>query len=355
MWGLAACGWLLCEATVAAHPVPFSFLDVRLEPKAIDVTVVLHAYDVANDLNIAPMERLLDPIAARAQTAAIAGLLQGRLQISVNGRTLTADWNDVEVLSDRQSLRLRVRTALDAPPSVVLIKGVLFPYDPRHQTFINVYDGDGLMQAMINQANARFEYFAGSRQGVVAVIGRFIPAGARHILIGPDHVLFLIGLLLLGGTFRRLVLIVTAFTLAHSLTLSLAALGLVTPPARFVEPAIALSIIYVGVDNLLVRKGDRDTRVWIAFAFGLIHGFGFADVLREMHLPARALGWSLFSFNLGVEAGQLAIVVPVAAFLAVLRARKPEAARRVVTAGSAAVILAGAFWFVQRIIYPGGS
>ena len=86
-------------------------------------------------------------------------------------------------------------------------------------------------------------------------------------------------------------MIVTAFTVAHSITLSLAALNLVSPPARLIEPAIALSIVYVGADNLLVRDG-RDVRAWIAFAFGFIHGFGFANVLREMDLPTRALGWS---------------------------------------------------------------
>ncbi len=352
--GLVSCAWLMDAAPVAAHPVPFSYMDVRLAPRAIDVAVVIHIFDVAHDLDIAPMERLLDPEVARAQATAIARLLD-RLHLSVNGRALTGAWTGVEVLADRQSLRLRFRTALDAPPGVVTIDGMLFPYDAQHQTFINIYDGDGLMQAMINQTRARVEYFAGSRQGIVAVIGRFIPAGARHIVIGPDHVLFLVGLLLLGGTFGRLAVIVTAFTVAHSLTLSLAALSLVTPPARLIEPAIALSIIYVGADNLLVRDGGRDARVWIAFAFGVIHGFGFADVLREMHLPARALGWSLFSFNLGVEAGQLAIVVPVAAALAVLRARKPQASRLVVIAGSTLVVLAGSFWFVQRIVYPGGS
>src|SRR5207245_8815358 len=128
----------------------------------------------------------------------------------------------------------------------------------------------------------------------------------------------LVGLLLLGVPIRRLAMIVTSFTLAHSITLSLAALNIVTPPARLIEPAIALSIVYVGADNLLAQ-GGRDVRAWIAFAFGFIHGFGFATVLREMELPARALGWSLFSFNFGVEIGQLLVVVPVASAFALLR------------------------------------
>jgi hydrogenase/urease accessory protein HupE len=185
------------------------------------------------------------------------------------------------------------------------------------------------------------------------VIRKFVPAGIRHILIGPDHLLFLVGLLLLGGSIRRLLLVVSAFTAAHSITLTLAALNIVTPPARLIEPAIALSIVYVGVDNLMVGRG-RDVRAWIAFAFGFIHGFGFANVLREMDLPSRALGWSLFSFNLGVEIGQLLVVVAVASALIWLRSRNEAAGQRLALAGSLAVILMGAFWFVQRVFFPGG-
>src|SRR6185436_15907703 len=114
---------------------------------------------------------------------------------------------------------------------------------------------------------------------------------------------------------------------------SLAALGLVTPPARVVEPAIALSIVYVGADNLLA-SGGRDARPWIALFFGLVHGFGFASVLREIGLPPRALGISLFSFNLGVEIGQALIVVIVASALAFVRSRSPVRARQLVSVGS---------------------
>ena len=126
-----------------------------------------------------------------------------------------------------------------------------------------------------------------------------------------------------------------------------------TPPARLIEPAIALSIVYVGADNLLVR-GGRDVRAWIAFAFGFIHGFGFANVLREMDLPSRALGWSLFSFNFGVEIGQLIVVLVVASALALLRARSAAAGRQLAFAGSLAVIAAGTFWFIQRVFFPAG-
>jgi len=114
-----------------------------------------------------------------------------------------------------------------------------------------------------------------------------------------------------------------------------------------------LSIVYVGADNLLVH-GGRDMRAWIALAFGFIHGFGFANVLREMDLPARALGWSLFSFNLGVEVGQLLVVVVVASAFAALRARSEAAGRWLVVAGSTSVVAAGTYWFVERVFFPGG-
>jgi hydrogenase/urease accessory protein HupE len=142
---------------------------------------------------------------------------------------------------------------------------------------------------------------------------------------------------------------VTAFTVGHSITLSLAALNVVAPPSRIVEPAIALSIVYVGADNLLAARGARDVRAWIALFFGLVHGFGFASVLREIGLPARALGISLFSFNLGVEIGQAILVVGVASLLAVLRARSPKRAQQLVTVASIGVVLAGSYWFVQRV------
>ena len=180
-----------------------------------------------------------------------------------------------------------------------------------------------------------------------------MPQGVHHILIGPDHILFLVGLLLLGGTLRQLLLVVTAFTLAHSITLSLAVLNLLNPPAHLIEPAIALSIVCVGADNLLVGEG-RDVRAWIALGFGLIHGFGFASVLQAMGLPPRDIAWSLVSFNVGVELGQLAIVVVAVWLLSALRNWSTTASRRLTVGGSVVVIAAGAFWFVERVFFPGG-
>ena len=344
---------LLHALPASAHPVPFSYLDVHLRSQAIESTLVLHIIDVAHDLGIEPADRLLDPAFAKSQTEEIADLVARRLALVADGRRLATSWNDVEVLADRQSVRVSVRVRLDAQAGSVAVEGRMFPYDPNHRTFVNVYEANALTQAILDGDRTRFDYFAGTRQGRLAVVGKFIPAGVQHILIGPDHILFLVGLLLLGGTVRRLALVVTGFTLGHSLTLSLAALNIVSPPERIIEPIIALSIVYVGLDNLLKRDG-RDVRAWIALGFGLIHGFGFAGVLREMGLPTGALGWSLFSFNIGVEIGQLMVVVAVAAVMAALRSRSEVLGQRLVFAGSLTVMAAGGFWFVERIGFLGG-
>jgi hypothetical protein len=356
-------------APASAHPAPFSFVDVRVEPGAIDLTLVIHVFDAAYELKLDSPERLLDPAVLQARSRELTDVLRARLTIESDGRALPrADWSEPEPVTARQSLRFRARYATAASPGQLAVAATLFPYDPQHQTFVNVYEGGVLAtQAILGRGRVRAEHFTGSRQGTRAVIRKFLPAGIHHILIGPDHLLFLVALLLLGGSLKRLALIVSAFTLAHSVTLSMAALDIFNPPAAFIEPAIALSIVCVGADNLLVRGGPafagaseasgggRDLRGWMAFAFGFIHGFGFASVLREMDLPLHALGWSLLSFNLGVEIGQLIVVTGVAAALAALRARSETAGRRLVFAGSIVVIAAGAFWFVQRVFFPGGA
>ena len=343
----------ICPRPAAAHPVPFSYLDLRIQADAIDGVLVVHMFDAAHDLEVAQADQLLDPKVAAERSRALATLLSGRFTVEADGRVLMPRWSEAQVIPDRQSLRFALRFPLAGRPGILGIGARMFPYDPQHQTFLNIYEGDALTQAILDGGRPSFQYFTGSRQGAAAVIRKFLPAGIHHILIGPDHLLFLIGLLLLGGSIRQLALIVTAFTVAHSITLSLAALNIVSPPARLIEPAIALSIVYVGADNLLI-KGGRDVRAWIAFTFGFIHGFGFANVLREMDLPARALGWSLFSFNVGVEIGQLLVVSIVATAFAALRSRSAAAGRRLAFAGSVVVMAAGAFWFIQRVFFPGG-
>ena len=356
--------WLAFGSIAEAHSAPFSYVDVRVDGNGIEVGIIAHVLDVAHELRLADSAELLDSVRLATHAEAIVSLLSERAGLTLDGAPMPATpWSGPALLPDRDSLAVRARLPLRGGrlPARIAVSGPLFPYDPVHQTYVNVYEQGALTkQAILSRARREVEHFTGTTQGKLAVVRRFAASGVHHILIGPDHLLFLVGLLLMGGTLRRLVLVVSAFTLAHSVTLSLAVLRFVTPPAWVVEPAIALSIVYVGADNLIVEhergwgpasteKSPRDVRAWIAFAFGLIHGFGFAGVLRDMELPSAALGWSLLSFNLGVEAGQLLVVVTVAAVLAAVRRRSEAAGQKVAVAGSVAVIAAGVFWFIERI------
>ena len=350
---IVAAAWLvlLAPSLAAAHPAPFSYLDLYITEEGITGSLTVHSFDAGHDLDVQPPERLLDQPIAEAVRARLAALLAPRFVIRTDRGIVMPEWQGIEVVKEQSGLRLffRIRTPR---PATLSVKAKMFPYDPVHQTFLNVYEDDRIRQQMVFSGDSpERTYYAGTTQGALAVMGVFIPSGIHHIMIGPDHILFLIGLLLLGGGWATLVKIVTAFTLGHSLTLSLAALNLVTPPARVIEPAIALSIVFVGADNL-VRGEGKDLRAWVALVFGLVHGFGFANVLREFGLPKEALGWSLFSFNVGVEIGQLVIVMLVATALAAIRRRSDLVGYRVAVAGSMVVVAAGAYWFVERVFFP---
>jgi hydrogenase/urease accessory protein HupE len=344
---LAALFVVLCSR-LSAHPAPFSYLDVVFRDGGIRGSLVIHVIDAAHELGVQPAD-LMHPEVVRQNAERIGNILRPRLLLRSSHR-LQPDWLSTELLAEDQAIKLTYQI-LDEQPGAVTIDTNLFPYDPSHQTFINIYEGTELRQQLIfNAGSNEHLYYLGTAQGAVEVMKTFIPSGIHHIMIGPDHILFLIGLLLLGGSWTALLKIVTAFTIGHSLTLSLAALNVVIPPAGIIEPAIALSIVFVGADNL-VRGDGRDLRMWVALVFGLVHGFGFANVLREFGLPREALGWSLFSFNVGVEIGQLAVVLLVTAFLSAIRQHSAALRRRVAFAGSIVVIAAGTYWFVQRVFF----
>lgn len=177
----------------------------------------------------------------------------------------------------------------------------------------------------------------------------FFLLGVEHILTGFDHLLFLCALLVSLTSARQMVAIVTAFTLAHSLTLALAALDVVALPASLVEPLIALSIIVACVANLLRREAAH-ARLWMAGAFGLVHGFGFAGMLREsvQGHAGRELLVPLLSFNLGVEAGQLLVAAAMVGLL-VLARRRPAFIRYGAPAISCLVIAVSTWWLLERL------
>lgn len=347
---------VLSSTPARAHPAPFSHVDVELHEQYIEGTLSVHTIDLAHELAIEEPTTLFDERVLASQYSNIKALLEQRLILTdADGEVIRIDIESAEPSPAESALHLSFRSQ-GRPPAALGVDAHLFPYDRAHQTFVNIYEGGELRQQFLFAADTPPQtHYAGTAAGVAAVFATFVPSGAHHVLIGPDHVLFLIGLILLGGSLRRLALIVTAFTVGHSITLALAATGTFSPPAFVVEPLIALSIVIVGADNLLRREGQRDLRPLFALLFGLIHGFGFAFVLREFGLPDGNLAWSLLAFNVGVEIGQLAIVVPAALALAWLRARAPIVTKRIVVGGSLAVVLAGAYWFVDRVLNLGSG
>jgi hydrogenase/urease accessory protein HupE len=178
--------------------------------------------------------------------------------------------------------------------------------------------------------------------------GAFVLMGAEHILSGPDHLLFLIALLALSRSLWSTVKIVTGFTVAHSITLSLATLGWVELPSNIVEPFIAASIVWVAVENLIASQSD--SRRWLlATSFGLVHGLGFASALLELGLPRGALVPALIGFNVGVEIGQLlfvAIAVPLITWAS--RPGRLEWLPKAMSLGAAGF---GMVWLIQRVFF----
>jgi hydrogenase/urease accessory protein HupE len=345
---------LVAAAPALSHPAPFSYLNIDVQNGQIEGTLTLHVIDAAHDLGVSPAERLYDPTLLRQRQQEMTTRLTQRMTLRTD-HPLKLEWTSADPLPGSGQLKYSFRVQ-NVRPAAISVRTDLFPYDPNHQTFVNIYQAGKLRKQWIFSHGApERTYFFGTTAGMFEVMKAFVPAGVHHILVGPDHILFLCGLLLLGGSWKTLLKIVTAFTLAHSLTLSLAALNIFSPPSSVIEPAIALSIVVVGVDNLMRKEGGRDLRPWAAGAFGLVHGFGFADVLREFGLPREALALSLFSFNLGVEIGQLIIVGIAATLLNFVRRWNPMVGRRVTVVCSIVVVAAGAFWFVQRVFFPGGS
>jgi HupE / UreJ protein len=252
-----------------------------------------------------------------------------------DGIVVTGAW---KCPSDVDALRVRVGFLEVFPSGHVHLAKISFP--------------DGQVSQRLVQADAPgFE--VERRVGFWTAAGRFLQLGIEHIFTGYDHIAFLIGLLLLGGTFKELVQIVTAFTAAHSITLALATLSIVNPTPRLIEPLIAASIVYVAAENLwALRRGTRASalrhRWMLTFAFGLVHGFGFASVLRELHLPRSGIAAALVTFNIGVEIGQVCIValaVPLFALLRRTRWFEPLGVRLC----SFAVGCLGLTWLMQRI------
>jgi hypothetical protein len=302
----------------------------------------------------------------KAKRGEVEGFVLSRLKILGDGKACLL--SPAEFLVDEHSdgayavLRFGADCGSGEPQSLEIAYSLFFDIDPTHRGLLRFERGGGTQTAVLSPERPRLVLRAGE-SSPLAQFFDYLREGVWHIWIGFDHILFLISLLLpsvlilrsktwspaerFRDTFWDVFKVVTSFTIAHSITLSLAALSVIALPSRLVESTIALSVVLAALNNLWPMVAER--RWAVAFAFGLIHGFGFASVLADLGLPQNALLLALVGFNLGVEVGQLAIVC---AFLPVAYAlRRTWLYRRLLfTAGSAAIALVAAIWLAERAL-----
>ena len=356
----------LCHPAAHAHKPSDSYLSLAVHGQQIDGQwdIALRDLDFAIGLD-GNGDGALTWDEIRARHAAIAAYALQRLQVaSEHGPCpLQAGEQLIDSHTDGAYSVLRFRAtcpgAGSASPASLSIGYTLFAdLDPQHKGLLKI-SSDGNTQTAIFDPDSPRQSISLAAPDRLAQFGAYVKHGIWHIWIGYDHILFLLSLLLpavllpgmrdgqqgLKAAFIDVLKVVTAFTLAHSITLTLASLSLVSLPSRWVESAIAASVVLAALNNLLpLFRGKRPVA---AFAFGLIHGFGFASVLRDLGLPQGSLLASLFGFNVGVEIGQLAIV---AAFLPLAwLLRKTWLYRQVLSVGSLAIALVAAVWLVERM------
>jgi len=282
--------------------------------------------------------------AASTEPTLTATLLQEKLHVFADGKACPATADPLP--------GLQRRFLCDTAPRTLTVQDDMADTLGTPHHIIALFTWDGGSQSFSFASNSRTATVnlqaapQASTQNTLHSASGFFKLGVWHIATGYDHLLFLLALILGGGNVRQLVKIVTAFTLAHSLTLGAAALDLIRFAPTVVEALIALSIAYVAFENLFPRFAI--SRRWtISLLFGLVHGFGFSSVLKEIGLPQDNLVLALLNFNLGVEAGQLVAVALVVPALIALKQTRWHA--RIVTASSVAVLVVGVGLFVERV------
>jgi len=322
-------------------------IDVVVDPDALLPT--LEAYGqrtISRDLPRDERDRRI---------AALAGVFLERAAVSFDGRVAAPGFEYVpaSAFNDYAQAPSKVRLRGTVPAGA---SELTFTYGLALGTYaLNARIGDGPVQTqwVVGGApSAPVSLSAPLPPPTRAGIGwQYFTLGFTHILPhGFDHVLFVVGIFLLTSKWRSIVAQVSTFTIAHSITLALTMYGIVSLPAKVVEPMIALSIAYVAIENLMVSE-LKPWRLALVFSFGLLHGMGFAGVLRDLGLPRPAFLTALVTFNVGVEAGQLTVIALAFAACAYWQQRDRAAYRRVIVVpASIAIALAGVFWTVQRAL-----
>ncbi len=358
---------LALGGSVSAHEVQPAVADLTIGESEVSLEIrwALEAplagidLDGLEDTNAAPNADVYDRL-RRLDPEALDGLLRQAWGTVAESITLRAGDTDLPLrlsgadipdvgnveLPRLSTLRLSATLTDDETPLIIGWDGSFGPLVVRQQSVEDGYTGY-LTGGALSDAIPRV---SGGAPSTAATFFTYGVLGFEHIIPkGLDHILFVLGLFFLSLNLRALLWQVTAFTLAHTVTLALGMLGVVTVPANVVEPLIAASIVYVGVENVLAR-GLTPWRPAVVFGFGLLHGLGFASVLGDIGLDPARFVIGLVGFNIGVELGQLTVIALAFLSVGIWFGRKQWYRARIANPASIAIAVTGAYWFVERTV-----
>ncbi|MBS1813209.1 MAG: HupE/UreJ family protein [Acidobacteria bacterium] len=347
--------------TTFAHDPGLSNVDMKLEGNRLTAQLVYNYVDLEGQVMVdKDQDRTITPDEFNAAKPQLEQFAREAIEVNFDGNVLQPSEVQVRIAraEDGRDTAYFSLVYPGAPSTSLFVQSRILNLLARgHREYFKLTNAGGqtIAERLLDAENTRTEITAGE---LSAALGRwhtfkqFLLLGIEHILLGFDHLCFLLALLLVASNLSSVIKIVTSFTIAHSITLALAAFDKVSLSPGIVEPMIAVSIVYVGLENIWRSGKEIEGRWLLTFAFGLIHGFGFAGVLKELNIGAGGSGVAipLVSFNLGVELGQLAIALLVWPIIWKLR-QKPILASRLIPVFSLLVAIAGGYWLIQRTIF----
>lgn len=352
---------LLHSSFLLAHAPGLSAVDLSILTNQIDVKVTFPVQDIEA---FAPMDTDLDAevsdLERNAAKPAIAKLITEQIRFNIDNQDLQPTSLGLVNFDNQGNVQINFEYSVNPKEQIVLVSKFLSSLLPEgHQQYVTVRNQNNqiIAEKMLTKQDFKITILLANpvnnkqiNHTVLIAFVEFLKLGMEHILTGYDHLLFLFALLAVTHSFWPALKIITFFTIAHSITLACASLNIIDLPSRFVEPFIAATIVYVGLEN--VFRGDHPKgRHWLTFGFGLIHGFGFASVLKEMEISSGDSGilLPLLSFNLGIEIGQIAVASCVLPLIWQLN-NKPLIAGKFLKVCSLLVSLMGCYWFLERTL-----
>ena len=345
---------ILSAQVLRGHDPGLSTAVVRVTGEGFEARLTLSPMDVQVMLPLdADGDGQVDAEEFESASASLTRAVKDSFEIAVDDRAISIGKVDVSLQVEEDNIHARLLFEPAAGERLLIRSRWLGELPFGHRQYLAIVDRNGqtIETRLLDAENmsAAVHLSPGTRTDSQAAFGDFFTLGVEHIVTGYDHLLFLLALLIGGGSLVASAKIITSFTVAHSITLAVAVFGLVELSSGFVEAMIALSIIYVGAENLLDRRLGR--RWIITFAFGHVHGFGFASILREVGLGSGGGGVALplLSFNLGVEVGQVALAMIILPFIWQLQ-RRSTSFELYARPASIAIVILGTHWLVERTL-----